>query len=109
MNSFKFLILFLAVISSQLKANNGTADVLKNASHTIKENLKMPVELAQEHCSQKITIYFSVNENGDVTKVNVKTKNLEVKKNLENQFRHLHFKGLKPSVLNSIDVNFKVC
>ncbi|MES2512745.1 MAG: hypothetical protein V4580_01320 [Bacteroidota bacterium] len=109
MNIFKLLILVLVLLTETLKANDGTADILKSASLKVQESLKMPLELAQQKHSQKITIYFSVNDNGDVVKVNVKTKNPEVKKNLENQFRHLNFKGLKPTVSNSIDVNFKVC
>lgn len=109
MNTLKSLILVLVLMTGTLKATDGNANVLKSASLKIQESLKMPAELAQSYHPQKITIYFSVNENGDVIKVNVKTKNLEAKKNLEDQFRHLNFKGLQPSIFNSIDVNFKIC
>jgi hypothetical protein len=109
MTAIKSLILVLVLLSGILKSNNTTDDSLKSASLKIKESLKMPADLTHGNRSQKITIYFSVNENGDVVKVNVKTKNIEVKKDLENQFLQLNFKGLKPAVSNSIDVNFKVC
>ncbi|MES2761650.1 MAG: hypothetical protein V4677_05565 [Bacteroidota bacterium] len=109
MNTIKSLILVLVLITGTLNATTNTEDVLKSASLKIKESLKMPSELSQENRSQKITIYFSVNEDGDVIKVNAKTKNAEAKKDLEEQFRHLNFKGLNPAVYNSIDINFKVC
>jgi hypothetical protein len=92
-----------------VKANDETnVSLTQSLSKKVQATLMMPDALKHQTKTQKITIYFAVNENGEVTEVNVRTNNKEAKADLERQFTQLNFKGLQPCVYNSIDVNFIV-
>lgn len=109
----KTIIIISALLlsfTSISKAHDGTNQVLiHNLSKKVQATLVMPEALKQQSKNQKITIYFAVNENGEVTEVNARTNNKQAKADLEKQFRQLNFKGLQPSIYNSIDVSFIVC
>ena len=102
------LALFLCV-TFNAKANDDTnVSLTQSLSKKVQTTLIMPEALKQQTKAQKITIYFAVNEKGEVTEVNARTNNREAKADLEKQFAQLNFKGLQPCVYNSIDVNFIV-
>ncbi|MBL7936233.1 MAG: hypothetical protein JNM51_10555 [Bacteroidia bacterium] len=108
MKTLTSLICILVLITTSLRANGGSDELIKNLSQKVKNNLKVPESLTQKRQSQKITFYFLVNDYGDVIEVNAKTNNLEAKRDLEKQFKQLNFKGFTPNSLGIIDVNFIV-
>lgn len=57
---------------------------------------------------QKVTVSFVVNEQGNVTEASAKTKDMNAKKDLEQQFMKLNFKDLKSGVQHEIDINFVI-
>ena len=109
MKTIIFLSALLLSFTTIVKANDDTNVLLaQSLSKKVQTALVMPDAFKQEAKTQKITIYFAVNENGKVTEVNAVTNNKEAKTDLEKQFAQLNFKGLQPCVYNSIDVNFVV-
>jgi len=91
MKTLTSLIIALVLITSSLKANGSKDELIKSLSQNVKANLKVPESLTQKHQSQKITFYFLVNDAGEVTEVTAKTKNLDLKKELEKQFKTAQF------------------
>ncbi|MGZ3920433.1 MAG: hypothetical protein ACXVO9_07585 [Bacteroidia bacterium] len=91
------------LISLSLNANLGAGSDVNNK---IKQAVTMPASLKQKHRSEKITVTFVVNESGKVIEVSAKTNDKEAKRDIENQFINLKFDGLKPCVMNTIDINF---
>lgn len=109
MKTIIFLSALLLSFTTIVKANDDNNVLLaQSLSKKVQTTLVMPEALKQQAKSQKITIYFAVNETGNVTEVNAITINKAVKADLEKQFAQLNFKGLQPCVYNSIDVNFIV-
>ena len=76
MKTLTSLICILVLITTSLRANGGSDELIKNLSQKVKNNLKVPESLTQKRQSQKITFYFLVNDYGDVIEVNAKTNNL---------------------------------
>ncbi len=106
MKTLSFLIaLFLTTASF---ANSPDKTAVQLMSEKVQATLVMPESLKEQGKAQTISIWFSVDESGNVTDVTANTKNKEAKADLEKQFRQLNFKGLKPSVYNGIDVSFVV-
>jgi len=87
------------------------------------KNLLNPVRIFGEPCKQskinwrkpskanpseqRISICFVVDDNGNVTEVNVKTNNQKIKRQFERQFFSLRFKDLEPCVINCVEVGGK--
>lgn len=99
------LSICLFLMSISVNANNGE-ETARDISHKIKESVNMPESLKQKHRSEKITVNFVVNESGKVTEASAKTKDAEARRDLEKQFLQMKFEGLKPCVVNTIDINF---
>ena len=97
------LSLSLFLMSLSLSAYTGGE---AEAGNKIKQVVTMPESLKQKHRAKKITVNFIVNESGKVIEVNAKTNDIKAKRDLENQFINLKFEGLKPCVLNTVDINF---
>ncbi len=95
------LILFFS-FSTALAAN----DKPKTFSQKIQAVLSTAKQLAPASGNEKITVCFVVNDDGDVTEVNAKTSNKEIKRHIETHFIGLNLCGLQPCVTNTIDVNF---
>jgi hypothetical protein len=107
----KTTILLSALLLSfigNIKASDTNNELTQSLSKKVQAALVMPEALKQQAKTQKITIYFTVNETGNVTEVNAITNNKKAKADLEKQFTQLNFKGLQPCVYNSIDVSFVV-
>jgi predicted dinucleotide-binding enzyme len=108
MKNLKSILFVIAILVSNTAFPGDDKSNLKSLSKKVQSVLKTPEAIKAQHTSQTVTIYFSVNENGDVTDVLACTDNKQIKQDVENQFRCMNFKGLKPSVTNSIDVHFVV-
>ncbi len=107
MKNFKSLLLFLAFIlmsSQALTAGNDKGD--NKIGRKIRAALSTPKCLKNKSQTQKVTVCFCVNENGDVVEVSAKTTNKEIKEHVEKQFLTLNLKGLSPCVTNTVDVAF---
>lgn len=105
------LYFLLFIIPFLFSFTNGDAHKENNKQHfskQVKQLIKAPAALQKTPHSQTITVLFSVDENGQVNDVFAKTKDIRVKTDLEQQFRHMTLKGLAPAVMNSIDINFLV-
>lgn len=103
-------LIFLTVFSLSLIAKAG--DTNKPLSQTLSEKVKaaliIPESLKHAQTSQKITVYFMVDANGNVTEANADTCNKETRTDIERQFLKLNLKGLTPGVYNCIDVSFVI-
>ncbi len=109
MKTITVILALLLSFTTIVKANDDTNISLNQSlSKKVQTTLIMPDALKHQTKTQKITIYFAVNENGEVTEVNARTNNKEAKADLEKQFSQLNFKGLQPCAYNSIDVSFIV-
>lgn len=98
------LIAFLISLSTAVAAK----DKPKTFSQKIQAVLSTSKQLKTTAATEKVTVYFVVNDDGNVTEVNAKTQNAEVKKHIESQFLSLNLCGLQSCVTNTIDVNFVV-
>lgn len=107
MKTISFLIALL-VFGTFAQANTTDKSLVQLMSRKVQSALVMPESLKQQGKTQTISIWFSVDENGNVTDVTANTKDKDAKADLEKQFRQLNFKGLSPSVYNGIDVSFVV-
>lgn len=107
MKTISFLIA-LMLFATYSPANSSDKALMQLMSQKVQAALVMPESLKEQGKAQTISIWFSVDEAGNVTDVTANTKNKEAKADLEKQFRQLNFKGLKPSVYNGIDVSFVV-
>ena len=108
MKKLSMIVFLLALSFTRVAMAGDDKNGLKALSNKVQRFIKTPEALKGQGSTQKITIYFSVNANGDVIDVIAGTENTAVKKDLENQFSCMNFKGLKPDVTNSIDVVFVV-
>ena len=106
MRSIILIIALVAGFNVNATSNIDATTLNQILSKKVQTGLSMPQALKQECKTQKITIYFSVDDCGDVVEVNAKTTNKAAKADIEKQFLKLNFKGLKPCVYNSIDVSF---
>lgn len=102
------LITLLILYFSGLQAGNGHENPNSPFSKKVKSSIKTPSVIKEKHLSQKVKVYFSVNEKGEVTEVFANSTNKEIKKDLEEQFLHFTFPELKPCGTNSIELNFVV-
>lgn len=107
MKTISFLLAFI-VCSTYSRANSTDKSMVQLMSQKVQAALVMPESLKEQGRAHTISIWFTVDESGNVTDVTANTKNKEAKADLEKQFRQLNFKGLKPSVYNGIDVSFVV-
>lgn len=110
MKTLKSLAILILVLTASVsvKAANNNDGASHVESEKIKNAINMPQSLKAKNGSSKITVYFSVNELGVVNEVCAVTDNKEAKKDIENQFMKLTFKGLPSCVRNSVDINFVV-
>lgn len=109
MKTIAIILALLTGFTINAKANDNTnVPLAQSLSRKVQAALVMPQSLKQQTKTQKITIYFAVNECGEVTEVNARTANKEAKADLERQFMQLNFKGLQPCLYHSIDVSFVV-
>lgn len=102
------LITLLILYFSGLQAGNGPESPASQFSKKVKSSIKTPSVIREKHLSQKVKVYFSVNEKGEVTEVFADSSSKEVKKDLEEQFLHFTFPELKPCGINSVEINFVV-
>lgn len=102
LKSSLLIIAFIFAITNVSLAHNN--DRPKTFTQKIQAALSTPKQL--KNTSEKVTVCFIVNADGDVIEANAKTKNTDVKKHLEKQFLGLNLCGLEPCVTNTIDVNF---
>jgi hypothetical protein len=107
MKNLKSLVFTLAIIFTISQASALTNDKGGNKfSQKIRSVLSTPKCLKNKSTTEKITVCFCVNENGDVTEVSAKTNNPEIKAHVEKQFMTLNLKGLQPCVTNTVNVAF---
>ncbi|HOZ88019.1 MAG TPA: hypothetical protein PL029_09685 [Bacteroidia bacterium] len=107
MTNFKSLLLALALITGPVLSSHAfNNDKGPDFSARIRSALSTPKCFKNKNTHLKVTVYFVVNQNGEVIEANAKTNNAEVKAHLEKQFLGLNLKGLTPCVTNTVDVNF---
>jgi hypothetical protein len=108
MKNLKSLIVVLALVfSSQTFAgNNNDNGGNKLFSKKIQKVLSAAKVKSNSGKSEKVTVNFVVNDNGDVIEACAQTSNKEIKQYVEKQFMTLNLKGLQPCVTNTVDVNF---
>jgi hypothetical protein len=111
----KLAILFTLGIFAIQTLNASTIPVKnKNTENekSIREYFKFP-QVLLKHTFQsksesiKVEVLFTTNVNGKVNFVLAKTDNIELKKEIENQFLKLNFKDMKSEVVNSVTLSFK--
>ena len=105
MKTISFLIALFASVAC-VQANTTDKSLTQLLSQKVQAALVMPESLKNQGKAQTISIWFAVDEEGNVTDVTANTKDKETKADLEKQFRQLNFKGLRPCVYNGIDVSF---
>jgi hypothetical protein len=107
MKTLKFLliafILVIALKPGRVSANSfSPAKVLGEPCKESKITWRKPGKGHLSH--EKIGVCFVVNDNGDVTEVNVKTNDQKTKRQIEKQFFDKSFKGLEACVINCVEV-----
>lgn len=104
MNTFKSSLLLVALLVTHITF--GSNDKPKSMSEKIRSVLATTKQLSTTSKSEKVTVCFVVNDDGQVTEVHAKTTNAAIKKHIETQFMSLNLCGLQPCVTNTVDVNF---
>jgi hypothetical protein len=97
-------LIALTLGSFTINANTGS-DTLKETEKTIKQNVSFPKLNSTDN--EKVEVVFTTSETGKVDFVLAKTKNENLKKEIEKQFSGLTLNKLKANVAYSIVFNFK--
>lgn len=109
MKTILFSLVLILGFTLNSQANNGSDNALyQSLSKKVQSVITTPYALKQTHQSQKITVRFAVDEKGEVIAAFAKTKNKDIKLDLEKQFLGLNLSGLQPFVYNSIDIKFVI-
>ncbi|MBK6836208.1 MAG: hypothetical protein IPG89_18880 [Bacteroidetes bacterium] len=89
-------------------ANNSNESELKTeASKTITQQINLSELSFVAKQNERVEIVFTTSEDGKVNFVLAKTKNAELKNQIEKQFSQLTLSKLKANVAHSIVFNFK--
>jgi hypothetical protein len=80
----------------------------ESISKKIGAAISLPKELRTSGFSQKVKIFFTVDEKGNVNYEAAATKNAELKKAIDTQFKQLSFAELTPNTAYNIVINFIV-
>jgi hypothetical protein len=99
--SIFFALAFMFSLAGNATDNGSKSKVLKQ----IRQFVHVPDRIGV-HQTCVATVFFSVDQNGKVNDVFVKTDDEQVKKDLENQFFRLSLTGLQPGIMNSVDLRF---
>jgi hypothetical protein len=109
MKTLKSLVLLLSLVClTSASANNGGDNSTKELSEKVKHSITTPESIKEKRHSEKVTVYFTVNKEGQVIEANAKTSDKKAKEDLEKQFLRLKFNGLNPCVQNSVDIHFLI-
>ena len=101
------LVLGLAVTASANTPIIGGIDA-EGISKKIEAAVSLPKELRTPGFSQKVKIVFTVDEKGNVNYEAAATKNPELKKAIESQFKQMSFAELTPNTAYNVVINFIV-
>ena len=114
-NQFKLilaLLLSLFMIQGLSAAyhppKNETNESTKSIHHYFKfPHILMPNLAKTKLESVKVEVLFTTNQKGEVNFVLAKTDQVELKKEIENQFLKLSFKNIKCDIVNSVTLTIK--
>ena len=110
-NLFKACLLTVALslgtMGMRASENNPVNPALKEASKMIGSSVKLPEEYRKAGTNMRVTVFFSVDANGQINKAVVKGGNAELKQTLEKQFIHMQLSGLSVDSVYSIVLHFK--
>ena len=100
------LVLGLATTVSAL--NNPIGPEKENISKKIEAAISLPKEFRASGFSQKVKVFFTVDEKGNVNYEVAATKNVELKKAIEKQFKQICFAELSPNTTYNVEIKFIV-
>jgi membrane-bound lytic murein transglycosylase MltF len=110
-NKITTLILMggLLMISLTVKPNTKTitSPGAIETEKTIKDYFKFPQIVIPVNESQKVEVLFTTNANGHVDFVLAKTKDQNLKAEIEKQFLKLNLDKIKSNVVHSVTLNIK--
>ena len=91
----------------------GTANTLngkekENTSQKIQSAVSLPKEFKNPGFSEKVKIFFTVDEKGNVIQDVAATNNVALRQAIEKQFKQISFAELAPETAYSIEINFIV-
>ena len=80
----------------------------KSISKKIEASVSLPKELRTPGFSQKVKVFFTVDAKGNVNYGAAATKNAELKKSIEMQFKQICFTELKANTAYNVEIKFIV-
>ncbi|MGZ3864726.1 MAG: hypothetical protein ACXVPN_10035 [Bacteroidia bacterium] len=99
-------LLALGLGASGVAANNPATDK-ESISKKIQSAVSLPAELKIQG-TQKVKVFFTVDEKGNVNYEAAATKNSELKKAIEKQFKQICFAELLPNTAYNVEIKFIV-
>jgi biopolymer transport protein ExbD len=102
-------LLVLGLTSAALANNPASSRAnAKSISKKIEASVSLPKALRTPGFSQKVKVFFTVDEKGNVTYGAAATKNAELKKSIETQFKQICFAELNPNTAYNVEIKFIV-
>lgn len=99
------MTVFAITVSASMQANNNS-DINK----LVNKNLKVPAQLKNQKLNEKVNVQFKMSKNGEVTLVDVKSNNEELRKYVEKNFSKIDWSTteIHPETVYSLNINFRV-
>jgi hypothetical protein len=105
MKKYFLMTVFAITVSASMQANNNS-DINK----LVNKNLKVPAQLKNQKLNEKVNVQFKMSKNGEVTLVDVKSNNEELRKYVEKNFSKIDWSTteIHPETVYSLNINFRV-
>ena len=100
-------LLSLGLLSAG-QANTLNGKEKENTSQKIQSAVSLPKEFKNPGFSEKVKIFFTVDEKGNVVQEVAATNNAALRQAIEKQFKQIHFAELAPETGYSIEIKFIV-
>lgn len=100
-------LLALGLGATGLAANNNPATDKESISKKIRSAVSLPAGLKTQG-TQKVKVFFTVDEKGNVNYEAAATKNSELRKAIEKQFKQICFAELSPNTAYNVEIKFIV-
>ena len=89
-------------------ANTPKGNDKESTSQKIQSAVSLPKEFKNPGFSEKVKIFFTVDENGNAVQEVAATNNAALRQAIEKQFKQIHFAELAPETGYSIEIKFIV-
>lgn len=101
-------LLSLGLFTAGVAGNAAGGKEKESTAQKIQSAISLPKEFKTPGFSEKVKIFFTVDESGNVVQDVAATKNPVLRQSIEKQFKQIRFSELVPQIAYNIEINFIV-